>query len=330
MLSTFGVLNTTDSGAGSLRQAILDTNANPGADIIDFNIADSDAGHVYFRDDGIAGSLSLVATTTLSDGAIADFDPDYPSTPHSWFSIQPLSALPAITDPVIIDGYTQPGSSPNTLANGNDAVLRIELNGTAASGANGLEITADGSTVQGLVINGFGGTGVAITGDNNVLAGNLIGTDVTGTLALGNGSVGVAINGQSNRIGTNGDGVSDEIERNVISANGTGMKVEGSFNVIAFNSGAGVRIAGASATANRIQRNSIHSNGDLGIDLDWDGVTANDLGDADVGPNNLQNFPIVAFATTDGGSTEIAGSLNSIPNATFQLDLYSSERPWRR
>ena len=245
-------------------------------------------------------------------------------------TIQPLSALPTITDPVIIDGYTQPGSSPNTLANGNDAVLRIELNGTAASGANGLEITADGSTVQGLVINGFGGTGVAITGDNNVLAGNLIGTDMTGTLALGNGSVGVAINGQSNRIGTNGDGVSDEIERNVISANGTGMKVEGSFNVIAFNSGAGVRIAGASATANRIQRNSIHSNGDLGIDLDWDGVTANDLGDADVGPNNLQNFPIVAFATTDGGSTEIAGSLNSIPNATFQLDLYSSERPWRR
>ena len=41
VLSTFTVINTDDSGAGSLRQAILDANANAGADEIGFNISGS-------------------------------------------------------------------------------------------------------------------------------------------------------------------------------------------------------------------------------------------------------------------------------------------------
>ena len=47
-------------------------------------------------------------------------------------TIAPLSALPPISDPVIIDGYSQPGASPNTLAVGGDATLLIELNGITA------------------------------------------------------------------------------------------------------------------------------------------------------------------------------------------------------
>src|SRR5262249_22580183 len=42
-------------------------------------------------------------------------------------------ALPALTKPALIDGYSQPGSSPNTLASGDNAVLLIELNGSATS-----------------------------------------------------------------------------------------------------------------------------------------------------------------------------------------------------
>src|SRR5262249_20113294 len=68
-------------------------------------------------------------------------------------TISLTSALPTITDPIIIDGYSQPGSSANTLADGDDAVLLIELSrGDLA--LNGLTITAGGSTVRGLVING--------------------------------------------------------------------------------------------------------------------------------------------------------------------------------
>jgi hypothetical protein len=47
-----------------------------------------------------------------------------------------LSALPTITEAVIIDGYTQPGSNANTLAVGSDATLLIELNGASAGGAS--------------------------------------------------------------------------------------------------------------------------------------------------------------------------------------------------
>src|SRR5262249_338419 len=98
-------------------------------------------------------------------------------------TISLLPALPAITASVIIDGYTQPGASANTLAVGDNAVLLIELNGTATS--NGLVIgsTGSGSTIKGLVINWVAGTAIVVDSDNNVIAGNFIGTDPTGATA---------------------------------------------------------------------------------------------------------------------------------------------------
>ena len=104
-------------------------------------------------------------------------------------TIAPLPALPTITDPVIIDGYTQPGSAANTQAiDGDDAVLLIELNGANAGDANGLTITAGNSTIRGLVINRFtgasGSAGNAIAlsgGGGNVIEGNFLGTDAPGT-----------------------------------------------------------------------------------------------------------------------------------------------------
>jgi CSLREA domain-containing protein len=47
-------------------------------------------------------------------------------------TIFPTSELPLITDPVTIDGYSQPGSSPNTLDKGTNAVLKIQLDGSFA------------------------------------------------------------------------------------------------------------------------------------------------------------------------------------------------------
>ena len=64
----------------------------------------------------------------------------------------------------------------------------------------------------------------------------------------------------------------------------------------------------------------------LGIDLGNNGVTLNDLGDADgaPGPNDLQNFPIIASAISSGGSTTIHGTLNSLANTTFTVDFYAN------
>lgn len=54
------------------------------------------------------------------------------------------------------------------------------------------------------------------------------------------------------------------------------------------------------------------------------GATQNDPGDADTGPNNLQNKPVVTSATTSGGSPTIRVNLNSTPNKTFQIQFFSN------
>ncbi len=73
-----------------------------------------------------------------------------------------------------------------------------------------------------------------------------------------------------------------------------------------------------------ISGNSIHSNGGIGIDLNHNNVTLNDPLDSDAGPNNLQNYPVLTSATTSGGNTTIAGTLNSTPSKPFTLEFFSS------
>ena len=96
----------------------------------------------------------------------------------------------------------------------------------AASGADGLHITAGNSIVKGLVINQFGGWGIRIgTNGGNYIQGNYIGTDPTGTIDLGNGQEGITIydlnpSATGNYIGTDGDGINDASEGNLISGNG--------------------------------------------------------------------------------------------------------------
>ena len=124
--------------------------------------------------------------------------------------------LPTITSPVVIDGYTQPGASPNTLAEGNNAVLLIELNGTSAAGGGiGLSIGAV-STVRGLVINRFAESGIQLNFGvgGNVIQGNYIGTNVAGTVGQGNLRGILFFSSTSNQIGG-----TSPAARNLISGN---------------------------------------------------------------------------------------------------------------
>jgi hypothetical protein len=95
-------------------------------------------------------------------------------------TIQPLSALPTITDPLVVDGTSQPGYVDTPL---------IEVGGaTAGTEADGLIIAGGGSTLRALAINRFGGHGVVIRGDgDNVVDGCFIGTTSNGMAAAGNG-----------------------------------------------------------------------------------------------------------------------------------------------
>ena len=97
-------------------------------------------------------------------------------------TIAPPSNLPIISKPVVIDGYTQPGSSPNTLAVGDNAVITIDLSGANFSNScNALQVQADNTTIRGLAIHACG-TPLDIRGSTgSKVLGNFLGIDPTGT-----------------------------------------------------------------------------------------------------------------------------------------------------
>ena len=131
-------------------------------------------------------------------------------------TITPASALPTITEAVIIDGYTQPGARANTLAVGDNAVLLIELNGTSTSG-NGLILggLSGGSTIRGLVINRFASdTAIKVVSGNNVISGCFIGVDPAGNTKLANAGGVRLVTGANNLIGG-----TTPAARNVLSGN---------------------------------------------------------------------------------------------------------------
>jgi hypothetical protein len=96
--------------------------------------------------------------------------------------------------------------------------------------------------------------------------------------------------------------------------------------------GSGLKVSGAGAVGNRLTRNHFSTNGKLGIDLaggteDANGVTANDAGDADSGPNALQNFPVLdrASYSSNTGHTQVRGSLQALPNRAYDVQFFVSD-----
>jgi hypothetical protein len=98
-------------------------------------------------------------------------------------------------------------------------------------------------------------------------------------------------------------------------------------NTIANNGGTGVIVADATTDQNSIRQNSIFTNGALGIDLGEDGVSPNDAGDGDSGPNQGMNFPVLTSAVTNGTDVTIAGTLSTPSPNTATVDLYASNAP---
>ena len=174
------------------------------------------------------GSLRAAITyADANDGGTITFD-----IPGSGVqTINVGSALPAITNGVTIDGYSQPGASPNTLCDGDNATLTIVLDGSlAGSSAIGLTLAGSQDTVEGLVVNQFDGGGIWAHG-GSVIQGNFVGTDVSGTMALGNIGAGVALTGTDNTVG----GLLPA-DRNVISGNISSGSLYEVYGFVAFGS----------------------------------------------------------------------------------------------
>ena len=162
-----------------------------------------DAGHCSLRE-------AITAANWTPVGGIIHFS--IPGAgPHT---IQPLAALPALEGDVIIDGTSEPDFAGTPV---------IELDGSLAGGAHGLDLVGSQNLIRGLVINRFPWNGISINTDCtfNVIEGNFIGTDVTGTLDLGNGNAGVLIGQAAN----NTVGGTTAAARNLISGNLEGVTI---------------------------------------------------------------------------------------------------------
>jgi len=250
---------------------------------------------------------------------------------------------------------------------------------TAGASGNIIGTNSDGSndSAEGNLISGNAQRGIGIKGASthfNIVAGNIIGTDISGSSALGN-AVGIEISEDAylNQIGTDEDGNSDIAERNLVSGNysdgiyvrGSQNLIAGNFigtdisgtadlgngkhgisiadtstqntiggsiqkaNLIAFNTRAGVIVKGMDADTTLISHNSIHSNGEQGINLtagDSAMFTPNDSGDIDPGPNDLMNFPILNSASSTPGLLTITGEImDGLPYTNFVIHFYAND-----
>jgi hypothetical protein len=206
----------------------------------------------------------------------------------------------------------------------NRNLIRADFIGTTSSGlaklANGvgvrIEAGARANTVGGpsttptTLVSGNTNAGVEISGAgtrSNRLQGTTIGLDKNAANALGN-ATGVLVT----------SGAADTT---------VGGSSAGAGDVISGNTHSGVEISGATTTGTDVARTRTFLNGGLGINLRPNGeaadvITPNDGGDADNGPNGLQNFPVLTAANGTSGSTTVNGTLNSTPNTQFRIDVF--------
>jgi len=322
LLAAFLVTTTADAGAGSLRQAILDSNTSTGPNVIQFGIGNG------------------------------------PQT------IVPASPLPTITNPVTIDATSQPGfaGAPLIQIDGSQIFYADSSPPAPMPNVSGLIIAAR-STVRGLVVNRFTGSGILLLGSSgSTIAGNYLGVDLAGSTPLGNTYNGVGVVDSRNNV----IGGTTAADRNVISGNGSsgvvidtaqgqllngGNIVEGNYigtdatgsfdvgnqfdgitigtsgnvvgglspglgNLIAYNRGAGVDVnsryySPSTQLATPILSNLIYANGAGAIDLGF--LASNPVSSAAL--NSAYEAP---------GGTVVEGTFSGAPLTPFRLQVYSN------
>ncbi|MES2353945.1 MAG: DUF4347 domain-containing protein [Pseudomonadota bacterium] len=263
VLATFAVTVTSDAGAGSFRQAILDANANAGADTISFNIG------------GLATIASTSALPNITDTVSIDgtTQPGFSSTPIVELSGNSAGATDGLVltagasnstiRGLIINGFTFAGISlqgtSNVTIQGN--YIGIDFTGSVAAG-NGtygilINTGSSNNTIGGTttsvrnVISGNAVDGIGvISSTGNSILGNFIGTDATGSAGLANGANGISVltNSANNVIGGTAAG-----SGNVISGNaGSGIRVETSTGNSVEGNFIGLNAAGTGAIANGV------------------------------------------------------------------------------
>ncbi len=246
-------------------------------------------------DDGSAGTLRSIIEQVNNDTTPDTID--FNLTGSAPYVIQLQSALPQITNSVVIDGTSQSGYAGRPI---------VELNGSqAGGGSNGLELEVGNCTIQGLIIDQFNGNGIQIDqGDDDVIQGDFIGTDSSGTQPAGNNGDGITI--QTTSYDTIGGTTAQT--RNIISANGakgihfifgtnTGIVIEGNY--------IGTDVSGSQKLGNNAN----------GIDM-FANASGNTIGGTAAGAGNV-------IANNNGQGVEIFGG--GSPNNVFEGNFIGTD-----
>ena len=204
------------------------------------------------------------------------------------------SVLPLITGPVVIDGYTQPGSSVNTnpLNAGINAVLDVEL--TGPSGLLFFSTGSDGSTVRGLAIRGSSSDLIESQSSNLTVTGNFLGTNAAGTAAGGGGGFGVRIDPPAVNATIGGPNPADR-------------------NLLSGNLGGGVILPFPSTTGHRIEGNYVGT--------DVTGTTALNAG-TPLGLRNIGGAAVIGNLV----SGNLGGGIALFDNNVVQGNLVGTQR----
>ena len=269
-------------------------------------------------EDGILSSANRTRVEKNMIGASADGTAAIPNGAGlRILSSQNLEIDNNVISGNLIDGIDLVGSEVlNVRVRGNR--IGTNLDGTAAlpNGRNGISVSSGSSphiggrqAGEGNLISGNGQYGIYIGGTNTAVQGNIIGADVTGDAPLPNNEAGIYFFSL------------DEVGAKLSTIGGTSSDAA---NTIAFNGGPGIAVVNE-AQQNAFLGNRIFQNDGLGIDLGDDGVTLNDDGDNDSGPNHGQNAPVITSAVNNGAPTAtVSLTLNSLPNAAYRIELFSS------
>ncbi len=320
VISPTVVVNTADSGVGSLRNAILSANSSCGAgQTITFNI---------------------------------------PGTGP--FTIAPAAgnSLPGLTCAnLVIDGYSQPGASVNTggISN-NNANLQIIVDGSNG-GVSCFQVGAGNITIKGLAIRSCQYEAIYITGNNAQILGNYIGTDPGGMTAFGNGAAGVKVDGNATGVAigngsnagvnlvtgntfagvqiANASGVTvnsnmiggDRSGGSAIASGGHGVECFGNCgnstivaNYIHHHSGSGVFVT-ANATGMNYPNN--------GIDISQNHIFATGAKgiDTNTGNSGIQK-PVLLQVTHDAlGNTSVGGTFTALGAGSYSVELFDNSAP---
>ncbi len=351
VLATYTVTNTNDTGAGSLRQAILDANGNAGADLINFNIAGAGVQTI-----ALAAALPQISGQVNLD---ASTQPGYAGTPLTRIDGAAAGAgvdglsLAATSDGSTIRGFmiTRFTRDGILIQAGADSItVAGNWIGTTGTGSTGVGNSDDGIDIAGsfAVIGGLGANdrnvvtnsadeGITIVGSGvtgHLIQGNYIGVDPDGATGGGNTDVGLAIiSGTGNTIGgtstaagnvisKNWDGIEINTSNNVVQGNTIGTDATGTLNR-GNRFGDGVQVQGGST--NNLIGGTAAGAGNLIAFNALDGVNiVNGSGDAVLGNLIHSNAGLGIDLGTSGVTANDAGDADSGANNLQNFPLLTS------